>query len=81
MKPVPFDQQNCTYRAEDCYDLPAFRHLEEFGNKQYPAITSVWELDEDEIDMIIASRKVAFTIISNDQPPIRLEVVNEVYPE
>ncbi len=66
MKPVPFEEQNTTYVAEGCGDLPVF--------KQMPQIISCFELTDEEIEKLKHTNKIWVSVHAVDMPPIWLGV-------
>ncbi len=66
MEPIKFKEQNTTYVAEGCLDLPA--HTAE------DQIISCWKLTEEEIKTINETGVIWFSVKGQKQPPIWLGV-------
>lgn len=71
MKGVPFKDQNCTFGKpnsmtdEECYSLFAKKTT----NGKFPAVESVFELTDSEIDLIVKSKRIRLGIVGNGMPP------------
>jgi hypothetical protein len=66
MKPVKFKQQNITFTAEGCSDLPAYKDDEE--------IISVWKGTLLDRLKFLFTGKMYFWLVSQSQPPIGMSV-------
>lgn len=73
MNPVNFPEQNCTYIADGCLDLPALQCVSE----QFlaPEIISCWELSDEEIVLMLkqieaGQRPAIFLSVIGGQPPV-----------
>lgn len=64
MKPVKFKEQNITYVAEGCGDLPA--------HKADDQIISCWQLSEEDLKRVSETGVVWLSVIGQHQPPIWL---------
>lgn len=77
MHPVKFIEQNCTYKRDDCMDLPAKREYnEKFDCEE---VTSCWEFSDDDIEelkrMIDAGIKpIVCLSVLGGQPPVCLYI-------
>ncbi|GAO43784.1 glycosyltransferase family 9 protein [Flavihumibacter petaseus] len=75
MKGVEFPQMNAvlgrpgSMKETECYDLPIRRHVTNLG----PAIASVWELTDEDIDRIIVSRKIFVNTMGTSLAPFSLD--------
>ena len=68
MKPIKFEECNTTLSAPDCHDL----HVHSDGM----TCTSVWELSDQEIEVLIKSRKVVLQVVSGvAQPQVSVGVL------
>lgn len=75
MIPVNFPEQNCTYKADGCLDLPALQCMSE--QFQAPEIISCWELTDEEIVTMLQQIKAGqrpeiFLSVIGGQPPVSL---------
>lgn len=66
MKPINFKEQNVTYIAEGCNDLPA--------HKAEDQIISCWKLTKEELEQINKTGIVWFSVMGQTQPPIWLGI-------
>lgn len=66
MEPIKFEQQNTTYAADGCLDLPA--------HKAEDQIISCWKLTEQEIAKIKQTGTVWLSVMGRFQPPVWLGV-------
>lgn len=72
MKGVEFADQNCvfgkpnTMTDEECYSLPAKRTK----NGDFNAVESVWELTDEEMQIITKSKRIRLGILGNGIPPL-----------
>lgn len=64
MNPIKFEEQNVTYIAEGCKDLPAYK-----GENQ---IISCWQLTEQDLETIKETGVIWFSVAGQSQPPIWL---------
>lgn len=64
---------------DECYDLPCKMTT----NGKFPAVESVWQLSDEEIAMIIKSKRIRLGIIGGGMPPtyIQVEPVDNLIPE
>lgn len=80
MRPVDFPERNCTYTADKCLPLPAFRQMnEEF---QTIEVISCHELTDEEIVLMLkqiqaGQRPAIFLSVIGGQPPVALWVRGE----
>lgn len=77
MNPVRFPEQNCTYTAERCLDLPVCRQMnKQFGVAEY---ISCWQLTDQDLALILQQMKagqrpaICLSVIGG-QPPVALWV-------
>lgn len=77
MKPVSFPEQNCTYKEDGRFDLPALRCM----NDQFkaPEIISCWQLSDEDIISILkqikaGQRPAVFLSVIGGQPSVALWV-------
>lgn len=76
MKGIEFKDQNCifgkpsTMTDEQCNPLPTKKTT----NGDFPCVESVWELTEEEIAIVLKSRRIRLGIIGNGIPPVYLQV-------
>lgn len=54
---------------EECYSLPIKRTT----NGEWPAIESVWEIPEEDLKIIIESKRIRLGIIGNGMPPVYIK--------
>lgn len=54
---------------EECSSLP----IKRITGGKYPAIESVWELSEEELQTIIKSKRVRIGILGTGMPPIYMQ--------
>ncbi len=66
MKPIKFEEQNITYVADGCLDLPAHRAVDQ--------IISCWKLSDKEKEEIQRTGIVWFSVMGQQQPPIWLGI-------
>lgn len=77
MQPVNFPERNCTYKADKCLPLPAFRQMnEEF---QTIEVISCHELTDEEIVLMLkqikaGQRPVIYLSVIGGQPPVEMWV-------
>lgn len=64
MKPIKFIEQNTTYVAEGCMELPA--------HKAEHQIISCWQLTDKEIDEVQRTKIVWLSVMGLQQPPVWL---------
>ncbi len=71
-QPVEFPEQNCVFGKppsmtdEQCVALPAHKSPEQ--------IISCWELSDEEIEMLIKTKRVYLSVIGGVQPPVAIVV-------
>lgn len=72
MKPITTSTTNCILKgtSPDVLDLPVTR----FTIGDTPAVESCWKLSKEELDKIMTTGKVYFSIYGNTHPPICLSV-------
>lgn len=72
MKPIKTSTTNCILKgtSPDVLDLPVTR----FNIGDTPAVESCWELSKEELERIMTTGKVYFSIYGNTHPPICLSV-------
>jgi hypothetical protein len=68
MKPIQFKEQNVTYTAEGCNDLPAHKAADQ--------IISCWKLTKEELEQINKTGVIWFSVMGQSQPPIWLGTEN-----
>ncbi len=68
MNPIQFKEQNVTYIAEGCNDLPA--------HKAKDQIISCWKLTKEELEQINKTGVIWFSVMGQSQPPIWLGTEN-----
>ena len=73
MKPINFKEQNVTYIAEGCNDLPA--------HKAKDQIISCWKLTKEELEQINKTGIIWFSVMGQSQPPIWLGTENPFIQE
>lgn len=77
MQPVSFPEQNCTYIADKCLPLPAWKQFnEEFQTLE---VISCHEFTDEEIVMMLkqikaGQRPAIFLSVIGGQPPVALWV-------
>lgn len=72
MQAINFEQANTLYKADNCFDLPVDRGInEEFGCQ---SLTSCWEPNEEELEYI---KKC---INNNEKPKIYLSILGITQP-
>lgn len=77
MRPVDFPERNCTYTADKCLPLPAFRQMnEEF---QTVEVISCHEFSDEEIVMMLkqikaGQRPSVYLLVIGGQPPVEMRV-------
>jgi len=64
LKPIEFKEQNITYVADNCLDLPA--------HKADDQIISCWQLSEDDLKRVNETGVIWFSVQGQGQPPIWL---------
>ena len=64
MKPIKFKEQNITYVADGCGDLPAHRAEHQ--------ILSCWELTDKEKEEVQKTGIVWLSVFGHQQPPVWL---------
>lgn len=80
MQPVDFPERNCTYTADKCLPLPAYRQMnEEFRSIE---VISCHELTDEEIVLMLkqikdGQRPVIVLSVIGGQPPVALWVRDE----
>ena len=77
MQAVKFHEQNCTYVAEGCRDLPAYKTINE--QFQTDEIISLWALSDDDLALILKQiksgiRPAIHLSVFGGQPPVSLWV-------
>lgn len=72
MKPVRTDTTNCVLKSPtpDVQDLPVTR----FDIDGCPVVESCFELSDEDIEMILKTRKIYFSIYGTTHPPIYIGV-------
>lgn len=77
MEPIKFPEQNCTFVADGCNDLPVAKtHNEEFSADE---MISLWVLSDDDLVTILEQIKsgirpsIHLSVIGG-QPPVKLWV-------
>lgn len=73
MKPIQFKEQNVTYKAEGCNDLPA--------HKAKDQIISCWKLTKEELEQVNKTGVIWFSVMGQSQPPIWLGTDNPFIQE
>ena len=68
MNPIQFKEQNVTYIAEGCNDLPA--------HKAKDQIISCWKLTKEELEQINKTGVIWFSVMGQSQPPVWLGTEN-----
>ncbi len=53
---------------EECYGLP----VQETTNGNYPALESVWQLTDEDLKIIIESKRIRLGILGVGMPPVYL---------
>lgn len=77
MQPVIFPEQNCTYTADKCLPLPAYKQVnEEF---QTIEVISCHEFSDEEIVMMLkqikaGQRPAVYLSVIGGQPPVSMWV-------
>lgn len=75
MRPIKTDLSNMIFKApedvEDCNDLPVRRV--EFDNNT-GILESCWELDEEDLEVILKTRKIYLGVLGNSHPVVCLGV-------
>lgn len=69
MKPIMFEEQNCTMVGEQCHDLPVVKVAAPRGVEY----VSCWQLTDEELELV-KETKVIWLGCLNSQPPVFLEV-------
>lgn len=69
MKPIPFKQQNVTFEAEGCGDLPACQTIDPQGNY---TVTTVWTLSEEDLANINRHKKVWLIQVAKNPQPVSI---------
>lgn len=77
MQPVKFPEQNCTYIADGCEDLPAYKTVNE--QFQTDEVISLWALSDDDLALILKQiksgiRPAIHLSVIGGQPPVSLWV-------
>lgn len=70
MKPVKFEEANCTYTAPGCGDLPVLRQ-EEVGGQI--SVTSVWKPSEEDLKVLNTGGCICLSVLGG-QPPVLMLV-------
>ncbi len=79
MTGVEFKDQNCVFgkppnmTEDECGSLPAKRT----SNNGFPAVESVFELSDEEIELINKTKRIRLGVIGNTMQPVYLSVENE----
>ena len=87
MKPVEFKDQTMVFRKpenmteEQCGSLPAKQHHIEIDGAKFNAIESVWELTDEEIIVLMVTKRIRLRVIANGMPPVELMVEPKEEPE
>lgn len=75
MKPIQFQGMNRVYTAPKNWDAETMGECRDLPVRQEPgAITSCYELDEEDIVKLIAGKKLYFTIHTEFQPVVGWEI-------
>lgn len=69
MKPIQTPQTNITFKGEGCADLPAMACHDNEGNNY---IISVWELTQEELEIINKTGLVYLSVMGTQTPPVFL---------
>ena len=75
MNPVRFPEQNCTYTAEGCFDLPVYSQMnKQFGVAEY---ISCWQLTDQDLALILQQMKAGqrptiYLSVVSSQPPVAM---------
>jgi hypothetical protein len=75
MIPIQFEGVNSIFNKPegwsdgDCMPLPVMKSHDEDG---IPYLMSVWELTEEELQVVLASKKVALYVYGTVTPPVSL---------
>ena len=79
MNPVRFQEQNCTYTAEGCLDLPVCCQM----NKQFGVAENIscWELTDQDLALILqqmnaGQRPAVYLSVVGSQPPVAMWIKN-----
>lgn len=72
MEAVKFHEQNCTYVAEGCGDLPALKTIND--QFQTDEVVSLWALSDDDLALILKQIKAGI------RPAIHLSVIGGQLP-
>lgn len=77
MEPIKFPEQNCTFTADNCNDLPVAKvHNGEFNADE---VISLWALSNDDLVTILKQIKAGIRpaihlSVIGGQPPVKLWV-------
>ncbi len=74
MKPVKTETTNCIMRgnAPDVMDLPVTKYVTDDG---IPAMQSCFELSKEEMQEVIRTGRIYFSLYGNTHPPICLSTM------
>ena len=92
MTPVEFHDQTMVYKKpenmtdEQCLSLPTKKCTVKIGEDEFPANESVWELSEEELKIVISSKRIRLQVLGQGMPPVLLiaepkEAVERLLPE
>lgn len=83
MNGVEFKDQNCifckpkTMGEDECLSLPTKKTT----NGQYPSIESVWELSDEELALVLKSKRIRLGVLGNGMPPVYMIAEPETVAE
>lgn len=80
MKPVEFKDQTqilgkpSNMKYEQCSSLPVKQHAHDIEGDKFNAFDSVWELTDEEIIVLMVTKRIRLRVIASGMPPVNLMV-------
>ena len=75
MKPVKDSGTNAFFGAQGFERLPGQLYQEDIDGEPIDCIQTVWELSDEEVDMIIASHRIYVSTVGRNPQPICVDVM------
>ena len=74
MRPIRTKGTNAFYGAEGFERLPAQRYIESDGEIEMDCIQTVWELTDEELEIVKQTKRIYVSVVGENPQPISLDV-------